>query len=99
LAQPNVVPNYIKALKKDALVGKRIGVPRKVFLDVPDIIDETVAAAFETALTTIKELGATVVDPADLPSAEEVLTSNNETIVLDVDFKVCPLVYDGVVQY
>ncbi|KAK7449249.1 hypothetical protein VKT23_013394 [Stygiomarasmius scandens] len=88
LAQPNVVPNYIKALKKDALVGKRIGVPRKVFLDVPDIIDETVAAAFETALTTIKELGATVVDPADLPSAEEILTSNNETIVLDVDFKV-----------
>ncbi|THU80906.1 hypothetical protein K435DRAFT_972565, partial [Dendrothele bispora CBS 962.96] len=76
LAQPDVVPDYTKALKKNALV------------DVPDIIDETVAAAFESAVTTIKELGATVVDPADLPSAEELLVSNNETIILDVDFKV-----------
>ncbi|THU98508.1 amidase signature enzyme [Dendrothele bispora CBS 962.96] len=88
LAQPDVVPDYTKALKKNALVGKRIGVPRTVFLDVPDIIDETVAAAFESAVATVKELGATVVDPADLPSAEELLVSNNETIVLDVDFKV-----------
>ncbi|KAF5372556.1 hypothetical protein D9758_005184 [Tetrapyrgos nigripes] len=88
LAQPDVVPDYTRALKKDALAGKRIGVPRKFFLDVPNIIDETVAAAFESALETIKELGATVVDPADLPSAEEFLASNNETIVLDVDFKI-----------
>ncbi|KAJ7432101.1 amidase signature enzyme [Mycena galericulata] len=89
LAQPAVVPDFTKALNKNALRGKRIGVPRRVFLN--DSItgnDPSVNVAFEQALLTIKALGATVVDPADLPSAEEFVTSNNETIVLNVDFKV-----------
>ncbi|KAG7451518.1 amidase signature enzyme [Guyanagaster necrorhizus] len=85
LAQPSVVPDYTQALRKDALVGKRIGIPRKVFLDG---LDQPVLDTFEAALETIKLLGATVVDPADIPSAEEIVTSNNETIVLDVDFKI-----------
>ena len=50
--------------------------------------DPFVNVVFEQALATIKALGATVVDPADLPSADEIVVSNNETIVLDVDFKV-----------
>ncbi|KAK0500053.1 amidase signature enzyme [Armillaria luteobubalina] len=89
LAQPPFVPDYTQALKKGALAGKRIGVPRKVFLD-PSLVglDQPVLDAFEDALETIKLLGATVVDPADLPSAENILRSNNESIVLDVDFKV-----------
>jgi amidase len=90
LAQPPVVPDFTKALKKDALKGKRIGVPRRVFLD--DNItgnDPFVNVVFEQALVTIKSLGATIIDPADLPSADEIANSNNETIVLDIDFKVC----------
>ncbi|KAJ6562367.1 amidase signature domain-containing protein [Mycena capillaripes] len=63
LAQPPVVPDFTKALNRNALMGKRIGVPRRA-------------------------LGATIVDPADLPSADEFITSKNETMVLDVDFKV-----------
>ncbi|KAJ7080950.1 amidase signature enzyme [Mycena belliarum] len=89
LAQPAVVPDFTKALNKNALKGKRIGVPRRVFLD--DNItgnDPSINIAFEQALLTIKALGATVVDPADLPSAEDIVASNNETIVLDTDFKV-----------
>lgn len=89
LAQPSVVPDFTKALNKNALKGKRIGVPRKVFLN--DSItgnDPSIGVAFEEALLTMKSLGAEIVDPADLPSAEEILLSNNETIVLDVDFKV-----------
>ncbi|KAI0088298.1 amidase signature enzyme [Irpex rosettiformis] len=88
LAQPSPVPDYTKALNKDALKGKRIGVPRKVFTN--DTItgnDPFVNIAFDAALDTIRALGATVVDPADLPSADEIAVSNNETIVLDVDFK------------
>ncbi|KAJ6469163.1 amidase signature enzyme [Mycena vitilis] len=88
LAQPPIVPDFTKALNKDAFKGKRIGVPRRVFLN--DSItgnDPSIGVAFEQALLTIKGLGATVVDPADLPSAEEFVTSSNETIVLDVDFK------------
>lgn len=88
LAQPAVVPDFTKALDKNALKGKRIGVPRRVFLN--DSItgnDPSINVAFEKALLTIKALGATIVDPADLPSADDFVTSNNETIVLEVDFK------------
>ena len=89
LAQPAIVPDFSKALNKGALKGKRIGVPRRAFLN--DSIsgnDPFVNVVFEQALGTIKALGATVVDPADLPCADEIVVSNNETIVLDVDFKV-----------
>ena len=89
LAQPQPVPDFTKALNPRALRGARIGVPRKVFLN--DSItgnDPFVNQVFEQAINTIKSLGATIVDPADLPSAEEIAVSNNETIVLDVDFKV-----------
>ena len=64
LAQPSKVPDYTKALNKNALRGKRIGVPRAVFLN--DSIsgnDPFVNVAFEEALKTIRALGATVVDP------------------------------------
>ncbi|KIK52738.1 hypothetical protein GYMLUDRAFT_179802 [Collybiopsis luxurians FD-317 M1] len=87
LSQPDPVPDYTQALNKRSLVGKRIGVPRQVFLDDTGL-DPSVLAAFEEALDTIRGLGATVVDPADLPSAQEILDSNNETVVLDVDFKI-----------
>ncbi|KAF8889183.1 amidase signature enzyme [Gymnopilus junonius] len=89
LAQPPIVPDFTKALNKNALRGKRIGVPRRAFLN--DSIsgnDPFVNVVFEEALATIRSLGATVVDPADLPSADEIVVSNNETIVLDVDFKI-----------
>lgn len=89
LAQPSVVPDFTKALNKHALKGKRIGVPRHVFLNSSISGDDpSVGVAFAQALDVIRSLGATVVDPADLPSADEILASNNETIVLDVDFKV-----------
>ncbi|ESK92746.1 glutamyl-trna amidotransferase subunit a [Moniliophthora roreri MCA 2997] len=87
LAQPDTVPDLTKNLDVNALKGKRIGVPRAVFF-TPGFNDPSVVAAFEEALKTIESLGATVVDPADLPSAAEIRRSNNETIVLDVDFKV-----------
>ena len=89
LAQPPVVPDFTRALNKDALKGKRLGVPRRVFLD--DSItgnDPFVNVVFEQALVTIKSLGATVIDPANMPSADEIANFNNETIVAIIDFKV-----------
>lgn len=89
LAQPLPVPDFTRALNKNALRGARIGVPRRAFLN--DSIsgnDPFVNVAFEQALEKIKELGAEVIDPADLPSADEIVASGNETFVLDVDFKV-----------
>lgn len=51
--------------------------------------DPFVNVAFEEALQTIEPLGAIIVDPADLPSADEIAVSGNETFVLTVDLKVC----------
>ncbi len=83
LAQPPVVPDYTKALHKDALRGVRLGVPRA--LVSPDL---NIQAAFNASLDVMRSLGATIVDPADLPDTEELFASNNETIVLQTDFKV-----------
>ena len=84
LAQPAAVPDYTKALRVDGLRGARLGVPRNMFADV----DADVLAAFNDALNIIEGLGATIVDPADFPDFDELSASNNETIVLNVDFKV-----------
>ncbi|KAI6015247.1 amidase signature domain-containing protein [Pisolithus orientalis] len=89
LAQPSPVPDYTLALNTSSLIGKRLGVPRTVFLN--DTItgnDPYVNVIFSQALLTLQQLGATIVDPADLPSAYEIVASKNETIVADIDFKV-----------
>ncbi|TBU30400.1 amidase signature enzyme [Dichomitus squalens] len=84
LAQPPVVPDYTQALRADGLKGQRLGVPRK-FLDG---LDPVVVGAFNASLETMKGLGATIIDPADFPDFDEFVASNNETVVLNVDFKV-----------
>ncbi|KAJ7203382.1 amidase signature enzyme [Mycena pura] len=89
LSQPEVLPDLTKALVKTALEGKRIGVPRLIFMD--DSItgnDPAIGVAFETALEVIRSLGATVIDPSDLPSAEELVAATHKSIVLRTDFKV-----------
>jgi len=83
-AAPEPVPDYTKALKKDGLKGIRLGIPR-LFQGS----DENIIAAFNQSLAVFKELGATIIDGTEFPDAEEILASNNETIVLDTDFKVC----------
>ena len=83
LVQPKHIPDFVKALKKNALDGVRLGVPR-LFQSQ----DTNIIAAFNASLETMKELGATIVDPADFPDAEELLASKNESLVLSVDFKV-----------
>ena len=89
LAQLNQVPDYTKALRKDALKGRRIGVPREVFLNSSISGDDpSVDQQFEKALDAIRRLGATVIDPANIPSAAEIINSTNEEIVLGIDFKV-----------
>ncbi|KAG6908653.1 hypothetical protein DXG01_003746 [Tephrocybe rancida] len=89
LSQPEIVPDFTKALNTQAFEGKRIGAPRSVFLDNDETGSRSdILAAFEEALVIIRGLGATIVDPADLPAVNEIQTSNSETAVLDADFKV-----------
>ncbi|KAF8994510.1 amidase signature domain-containing protein [Cyathus striatus] len=89
LAQLTPIPDYTKALNPHGLKGARIGVPEKVFLnDSVTGNDPAVNVAFEQALDVMRELGAIIVDPADIESAEELILSNSDTLVLMVDFKI-----------
>ena len=87
LAQPSVLPDYMLAFKTDALRGVRLGVPRKRFAKIHD----DVIAVFNASLGTMRALGATIVDPADLVNHEEFETyrRSNETLVTSTDLKVC----------
>lgn len=84
LAQPPVVPDYTRALNPNALQGARIGVTRQFASN-----NSATLAAFNASVEIMRKLGATIIDPANFPDADEILASDNETIVLDTDFKVC----------
>ena len=86
LAQPRPIPDYTKALNRNALQGKRIGVPRIKKGSSHLKQGHYFQAAFEDALKILESLGATIIDPADLPSAHEM--GSKESFVLNVDFKV-----------
>ena len=69
--------------------GKTLAIPRAVFYNEtlsgnPPQVNE----ALEAAIKQMTTLGAAIVDPADVPSALEVVTSTAERTVLDTDFKV-----------
>ncbi|KAL0581675.1 hypothetical protein V5O48_000378 [Marasmius crinis-equi] len=87
LSQPDKIPNYPDALNTSAFKGKRIGVPRKAFLE-EDTVEPSIMTAFEEALGSIERLGASIVDPADLPSVDEIFVSENETVIVNIDFKI-----------
>lgn len=92
LVQPLPVPDFTKALTPNALRGARLGVPRAFQSNDPNIM-----AAFNASIDIIRGLGAVVVDPAEFPDAQELLASDNETTVLNVDFKVSPYIYSTLV--
>src|SRR2546421_11241028 len=60
------VPDYTAFLKADALRGARIGVARKYFGR-----NERVDKLMGDAIDVIKRAGATVIDPADIPTSSE----------------------------
>ncbi|KAJ3998938.1 amidase signature enzyme [Lentinula boryana] len=87
-SQPFPLPKYIDALDPNSLAGKRIGVPRKVFIDSET--HPVIIAAFEDSLEIMRKMGAIVVDPADLPSADDLIKNGwmDEELICLVDFKI-----------
>jgi amidase len=75
--------DYTQFLDKDGLRGARIGVVRKIYTGYNPHTD----AILQKAVETMRELGATIVDPADIPTAEEMKQSKDETTVLTYEFK------------
>ncbi len=75
--------DYTQFLDPHALQGARVGVLRTFYTGYSVKTD----ALFEMALTALHGAGATLVDPADLPTINELLTDDSETIVLFYEFK------------
>lgn len=80
--------DYTTALVPDNFRGLRIGVPRAFFYDMSKTtLEPEVYAATEVALKKMAELGAVIVDPADLPSISELWYSGGELTRTRYEFK------------
>ncbi|HYW24451.1 MAG TPA: amidase [Terriglobales bacterium] len=74
--------DYTRFLVADGLRGTRIGVARTTGFGRAPKVD----AIMEEAIRALRDAGATVVDPADIPTQKE-LGGENETTVLQFEFK------------
>jgi len=79
-AAGHIQPDYTRFLDPNGLRGARIGVARKMFTNNP-----AVTHLIETALDAMKQAGAVIVDPADLPSQGQI--GGAEFEVLCYEFK------------
>ncbi len=75
--------DYTKFLDRDGLRGARIGVPRQGYYGYSERTDEIV----EAAIGQMRKLGAKIIDPADIPTAKEMSSSEDEMTVLLYEFK------------
>ncbi len=80
---PGAPTDYATGLNADALRGARIGMPREVYFGYSPATD----ALAEAAIQTMRALGATIVDPANIPNAKEMSASEAELTVLLYEFK------------
>jgi amidase len=80
----NSQTDYLQYLDPNALDGARIGVPRTGgYWGYSPEAD----AICEGAIATLRELGAEIIDPANIPSADEIATSSAEFTVLLYEFE------------
>jgi amidase len=75
-------PDYTRLLTADGLRGARIGVARTTGFGASPKVD----VIMEEALRALREAGATLVDPADIPTQSQ-LGGRGETTVLLHEFK------------
>jgi len=75
--------DYTKFLDRDGLSGARIGVPRRVYFGYSPRSD----AITDVAIKRMQELGAKIIDPANIPTARRMSTSGSEGAVLLHEFK------------
>ena len=75
--------DYSRFLDPEGLRGARIGVPRTVYWGSSEKSD----AIAESAVALLRQLGAEIIDPADIPTAEAMLEEPGEMEVLLYEFK------------
>lgn len=75
--------NYTQFLDENGLQGARIGVARQVYFGYNLHAD----AIIEAAIETMRKLGAIIVDPADIATAQEIKDTKDVMTVLTYEFK------------
>jgi len=75
--------DYTRFLDPEGLRGARIGVLRQTFAGFNQETD----AIFNQAIQTMRDAGALIVDPADLPTARQIATDRSEGTVHAFEFK------------
>ncbi len=75
--------DYTQFLDPNGLRGARVGVPRQVYFGYNAKTDAIVNMAIEQ----LRNLGAEIIDPADIPTAKQMSTSNAEMVLLLHEFK------------
>ena len=75
--------DYTQFLDANGLQGARIGVAREVYFGYSSKADAIINAAIEK----MKELGAEIIDPANIPTAKQMSSSESELTVLLFEFK------------
>ncbi len=78
-----VYGDYRNFLDVDGLRGARIGVARKVVSGYHGPTDKV----FEEAIRAIRDAGAEVIDPADIPTVEDEGMGASEMVVMETEFK------------
>lgn len=93
--------DYTRFLNAQGLQGARIGIPRAMYYDSVQVpgtdrwrggMSDEARAMMDTVITILKEQGAVIVDPADIPSLVDPDTANNlmlhgRSVVLDYGMK------------
>lgn len=80
---PHAFADYTPFLDGEGLRGARIGVPRHHFTGY----DERVDALLTEAIAVFEQAGATIVDPADVPSIDATLALAADFKLLQYEFK------------
>ena len=75
--------DYTQFLDAEGLRGVRIGIARKIYFGYSPKTDEVINAAIER----MRELGAIIVDPAEIPTAEQMSKSEAEMTLMLYEFK------------
>ncbi len=76
--------DYTQFLDPSGLRGARVGIARQVYFGYNAKTDTIVNMAIEQ----LRNLGAEIIDPADIPTAKQMSSSNAEMVLLLHEFKV-----------
>lgn len=75
--------DYTQFLDRAGLQGARLGIARQVYFGHGSKLDVVVNAAIEQ----MRQLGAVIIDPADIPTAQQMADSKSELTVLQFELK------------